>query len=480
MIAVKSRTGPLIIAALLIAGLAIHAARSKVPATSPPTQVPQKPSKQNAANGRPDLDKRFPGLDPALKKTIHRLEAELEDWHRNRPPYVHPALHQKAFDDFTRGKIGELDIAQVASLAPALDKMDDVGGVFGYGDAIYHVWGSRDFAAARAHILEAAANGQPAWSKCATATPGSVDFNFENYKTAIFGHASLDPRGAWTAFLADKDDPAVNGRMKVRDIRADLFETYTAADPQEAWHLYLGEKDRDTRRCMFLGYLEKAPAGQDWISLAAEFDRVIAPDKDPSWLASSAFASRWMIEEPGQALDWFAANVDTEYLTRGPLLGHDAKSPDFPAQVKLLLLEGFFRSGECRVPETVSVLQHLASGADETLAARAIRQFMGSSMSPSESLPLLAVIPHFKSAQRREELFLEAARAVPAREYTEERYSIGMSFDHPNVCLEAVRELATQLELSGEVRAQADSALREVEAKEVEKQEARKRALGGR
>ncbi len=464
----KSRAILLLLAALIVAGvtLAFRAARAPEDQGADFTAVTrEKPSKPGSANRTLLHDERYPELDPALTRIVHRLEAELEEWQGKRPPYIHPALHRKEWQEFTRAKIGQLQTEQIAALAAALDRAEEPGGMVDYVEAIYFVWGSRDHAAARAHILQAAAEGLPNWAGYTTSMPGSVFSNLESYRIANLGFASSHPQEAWDVFLADKDDPAATGSLETRTLLYDVFKAYSGALPREALRLYQGEQDPDTRRDMFYGYVTGAPAGQDWEMLSGEFDRLAALGKSPE---PDEFTTRWVVEEPERALEWFAAHVDREDFKRTHPFFSGDEPQDFDSRMKMLVLGELYHSTEYRLPEAVAVLQQLAGGADEALAARAVSQFIGGTMSPSYGLPLLAVIPRFRSSQFREELFLQAARAVPSREFTTEHYPAGLSFDYPNVCLDAVRALAAEMELPDEVRQQGEAALRQVEAQEAE------------
>jgi hypothetical protein len=228
----------------------------------------------------------------------------------------------------------------------------------------------------------------------------------------------------------------------------------------------------DYHHRMIEGVADGAPAGQDWErrgrDLIGSLSRLGINSSPTTFVA---IAERWVMEDPAAALDWFArmACGVAEFQTE------DRFAPDYVESVprsteevalrlKLDLLVGMYHSHKDRMDEAISALDRLATHNRDPIAARALGALIGDSLDPMDA-PLLELIPKFSRRQDRDGLFLQAVNAIPSRGGNPTTTSD--SLEGPNLTLEAARELAAQLDLTPEIRSQAEEAFRKVEAAEL-------------
>lgn len=432
-----------------------------------------------AKTGRNDDDHhaaRFESLDEGMRKIAEQLETAAIKWNRARP--THESFHKlnNDRDEFSTARISELETHQIrflgewvtGELTPYVSELND------YRQAIIKVWASREPDVVRSHLLNIAETrgvvGKElnSWEK-----PGLEELS-DNFHFYRVGHAMLDPKGAMDEFLKDSAEPLMKYLVSEMTTLPELFREYAARDPEQAWIVALSLANEDYHHRMIEGFADGAPAGQDWEKRSAEFVASLANRGiEPSRRDFRSIAERWVMEDPSAALDWFARmtvplieNQSEDFLTEDHAETAPASKDEVATRLKLDLIISMYGSHKNRMDEVISAVDHLASNGNAPLAARALGELIGDSLDPMHT-PLVGLIPKFPSSELRGELLLRAANAIPAR---------GKSLDAilsdplggPNPTLEAVRELAAQLDLTPEIRAQAEAAFRKVEAAELQ------------
>lgn len=477
--------------ALGIAGLIASRRNVPHPVSGPPTPAAQL-SKLPAKTERIDEEHhpaRFDSLDDGMKKIAEELEAAAIKWQRARP--LHESAHKtwNDWDDFSTVRIEELNTAQIRLLGewvtgeatPYVSELND------YRQAIIKVWASREPDFVRSHLLKIAERkGHLGKEVNSWPSPG-LDELCDNFHFYHVGHAILDPKSSLDEFLKDSADPQMTNLLSAMTTLPELFREYAARAPEEAWSLALGMAGEDYHHRMIEGFADGAPAGQDWESKGRELvDALSKLDIDSSPTTFEAIAERWVREDPAAALDWFAriASGVAELQTEGHFsLEHVDSTPrsreEVALKMKLDLLVRMYHSHKDRSTEVISALDRLATHNRDPIAARVLGELIGNSLDPMDT-PLLGLIPKFPQREDRNELFLQAVNAIPARGGSLDSI-LSDSLSSPNPILEAVRELSAQLDLAPGIRAMAEDAFRKVEVAELsalEEQERLRRSKG--
>ena len=445
-------------------------------------------SKLPAKTGRIDEEHdsaRFESLDDGMKKIAEELEAAAIKWHRARS--LHESVHKgwNDWDDYSTARILELDTRQIRQLGEwVTGKGRNSDSLLNdYCQAIIKIWSSREPDVVRANLLEIAETEGLVGKEVNTWRNLPLEELSDYFHFCRVGHAMHDPRGAWETFLQDDVDPRMKYLVDAGTTLPELFREYSSRAPEEAWKLTLTTTNEDFRRRMIEGFADGAPAGQDWNARSREFaDSLADHGIEPSQWDSRSIAERWLMEDPAAALDWHARSTPPDALERAIRSTHRVEGADPFAEVtvgdlpdlnpeqaaellKIDLLIGMYHSHKDRMTEVISALDRLATHDRDPIAARALGGLIGDSLDPMDA-PLLEVIPKFPKQQVRNELFLQAVEAIPTRT-GDPSLSSSDSLEGPNLTLEAVRELAGQLDFTPEIRAKAEEAFREVEAAEL-------------
>lgn len=174
---------------------------------------------------------------------------------------------------------------------------------------------------------------------------------------------------------------------------------------------------------------------------------------------------RWLMENPQAALDWYARIASKErgdsFEDGGSAM--DSSKDDATTSLKLDLLESAYDSHEDRMNDVCAALERLISAGDSDLVVRFVGKKTEVSLA-SWDLPLIDLVRKIPASEVRNSLFLKIARAIPVRGDSDS----SLNPSEPNVCLNAVRDLSTRLDLPDGIRAEVEEAFRNVEARELE------------
>lgn len=427
---------------------------------------------------------RFESLDEGMRKIAEELETAAIKWNRARP--THESFHKliNDWDDFSTARISELETHQIRLLGEWVtgEGMKYVSELNDYRQAIIKVWASREPDVIRTRLLEIGDAQGFVGREVDTWRNLNLDELSDDFHRYRVGHAMRDPRAAWEAFLSDDSDPRMKYLVDAGSILPELIREYSSRAPEEAWNLTLATTNEDYRRRMIEGFSDGAPAGQDWIARSLDLaDSLNARGIAPSRWDFRSIAERWIMEDPVAALDWYARSAPADALEwairythrpdgADPFAGENREMPKLEADeastlLKLDLLVGMYHSHKDRIDEVLTALDRLATHDHDPIAARAVGSLIGESLDPMDA-PLLELIPEFPQGEVRDELFLKALEAIPTRT-GDPSSSSSDSLEGPNLTLEAVRELAGKLDLSAEIRAEANEAFRKVEAAEL-------------
>ncbi len=474
--------------ALGIAGFVVSRRNAEHPTletSTPASHLSKLPAKTGRIDDEHDPE-RFESLDEGMKKIAEELEEAAIKWYRARP--LHESVHRtwNDWDDFSTARIEELNTARIRLLGkwvtgevtPYVSELND------YRQAIIKVWSSREPDVVRALLLQIAEAEGFIGKEVNTWRNLGLEELSDNFHFYRVGHAMHDPKSAWEAFLQDEGDPRMKYLVDASTTLPELFREYSRRDPEEAWKLTLTTTNEDYRRQMIEGFADGAPAGQDWNARSREFaDSLASRGIEPSHWDSQSIAERWVTEDPAAALDWYARSAPSDALewairyTARHVEGADPFAeltdgdlPDLnPEQaaemLKIGLLTSMYGSHKDRMDEVRSALEHLATHGSDPFAARALGALIAERLDPMHA-PLLGLIPKFPKRQIRNELFLQAVEAIPRRTGNSSMSSSD-SLEGPNLTLEAVRGLAAQLDLTPEIRTQAEEDFRKVEAAEL-------------
>lgn len=471
-----------VVVALGIAGVFESRRDARQPASRQPASEPSTPtpdlSKLPAKTDRIDEEHdpaRFESLDEGMRKIAEQLELAAIKWNRARP--IHESFHRlnNDWDDFSTARISELETHQIRLLGkwvtgeagPYVSELND------YRQAIIKVWASREPDLVRSHLLKIAeAKGHVSKEVNSWPSPG-LDELCDNFHFYHVGHAMLDPKGALETFFQYDADPRMENLVSPMTTLPELFREYAARAPDEAWSHALGMAGEDCHHRMIEVFADGAPAEQDWESKGRELvDTLSKLDIASSPTTFEAIAERWVMEDPAAALDWFArmASGVAEFQTEDPFAPNYVETvpratEEVALKMKLDLLVGMYHSHKDRIAEVITALDRLAAHDHDPIAARALGSLIGDSLDPMDA-PLLGLIPKFPQGEVRDELFLKALEAIPTR-VGDPSSSSSDSLGGPNLILEAVRELAGELDLTPENRAKANEAFRRVEAAEL-------------
>lgn len=427
---------------------------------------------------------RFESLDESMRKIAEELETAAIKWNRARP--THESFHKliNDWEDFSTARILELETHQIRFLGEWVtdEGMNYVSELNDYRQAIIKVWASREPEVVRTRLLENADAQGFVGREVDTWRNLNLDELCDDFHRFRVGHAMRDPKAAWEAFLRDDSDSRMKYLVDAGSDIPELIREYSSRAPEEAWKLTLTTTNEGYRRRMIEGFADGAPAGQDWNARSLEIvDTLAARGLEPSQWDFRSIAERWIVEDPVEALDWYARSAPADALEWAIRSTYSSKGADpFAVEIrempqlepeeastllKLNLLVGMYHSHKDRIDEVITALDRLATHDQDPIAARALGTLIGDSLDPMDA-PLLRLIPKLPQREVRNELFRKALEAIPTRT-GDPSSSSSDSLEGPNLTLEAVRELAGKLDLSAEIRTAADLAFRKVEAAEL-------------
>lgn len=428
-------------------------------------------SKLPAKTGRVDEDHhpaRFDSLDDGMKETAEELEAAAIKWFRSRPS--HESFHKLTHDwnDYSTSRVSELETGQIRQLAEWLEE-GNYSELIDYRQAVFRIWASRDPAAVRAELIRRVGLLEFVGKEPGSSTNGHFEELSDNFHQFRIGHAIHDPKAAWETFLQDAADPKMVHFVDAGTTVPDLIRAYSSRSPDEAWDLVLTVTNEDYCLRMIEGFADGVPSGQDWEQKGLDlFASIASREFQVNQGAYGPIAERWMMENPDAALEWYVRTSSdvAEFQGEDPFEEDfvDSLTPDEIAnRLKLDLITGMYRSHKDRTREAISALDHLAMHDSGLFSAKVVKTLIGDSLDPMDT-PLLELIPKFPSREARSDLFFTAVNSIPTR--TGSPFASD-SLEGPNLTLEAVRELAAQLDLTPEIRAKAEEAFRRVEAAEL-------------
>ncbi|WP_367874635.1 hypothetical protein [Luteolibacter sp. Populi] len=382
------------------------------------------------------------------------------------------------WDRFAIAEIEKLETKQIQALAEWIYE-DGVHELEGYTQSIFLVWGSRDPAAARAMLLEAAENNGLLDGKTDDASRNFTDELPDHFHHVRVGHARLDPAAAWREFLTDSADPVMNRLVNASVTIPQLFEIYAEKSPNDAWHQILTHPTGSSN--MLRGFAKGAPPGQDWERAGGDYlSAMLASGENLSASDLRPLTNRWLTEDPRGALDWFAANIPPDRIpldVTGILadvdsatasLGLSESSPRLRAEFELVKRFCITDNG----PSVLRTLELLSDQGRQDLAVLGLRVSFGDSLR-GYNLPFLDLIPGIEDPSLRTSLYLQAIGGIVVRQ--DDPFADPAVTDSLDVCIEAIRSLAAKLDLPREIREQADAQLQVVaeESRKIQEERAK-------
>ncbi|MFC7338519.1 hypothetical protein ACFQY0_15090 [Haloferula chungangensis] len=356
--------------------------------------------------------------------------------------------------------VAEVSTIQTGDIRALIDLIEERDlGLWGYIQAMYRVWGSREPEIARAMVIEKAASIGMFSSSTNSKRHAMEDYIYDFYHQIISGIALTDPALAFHIFLEDLANPEVERIVDDNTTIPDIFASFAVSNPTEAWQAVLSSETKAHFIWKLRGYLDGVATVHDWDALTSEALAFASEQnieiREWEWVK---LAGRWYRDDAEAAMAWFTRNAPTKQFLKGSedpfdetLLPIDHLST---SEVSRLLENELV----CRLfgEEDQALIRHLgslSSKGDYRLTRVLLDELTSSALTP-QNTSYLEILPFIEDTAIREELFLKFVQSTRPRG-EEDIMNNWPSFEAPNHSYEKVRELADNLDLSSGTHAKA-------------------------
>ena len=437
-----------------------------------PTRSDRKATSDQFNGGWAKDPEHLDGLEPRFHDTVRRLEKAHEEWLSQRPPYENWKVHEVEWEIESRDLVASLSLEELEALTVWVV---EGGSLDFFVDTLLWSWGSRAPADVLAYLTTVIDDNRETMS-----TPHGLagmnpyrDFFEECLYQGIAGIAELDAMQAWSA-LNEVESSGIEPLTNY--LREEIMKCHARQNPEEAWEFIIGSADEKLSRWLISGYIAGIGGVANWPDFVAKLqEQEFARSRYGSGLSDrikEQIARRWFMEKPDEALEWYSTNAEYSSVfahRSGGLISYEGRVPEQEeAEVRIAadLLEYFiWEEGQEGIDSLSAWLARRLPEGDPTgiyfLEYRLSQE--GDSPDTAWLIPLVAEMPKAEA----ERVYSELLKQIPARKSRVGNGLYEMTFESPNVILEAVKKLGDKLDLTPELRAEAEAAFRRVEEEEL-------------